>query len=217
MNPDLLKAEEFDRHVAEGTFRLSFVGMSNAGKSYRSKVLQNEEGFLWFHVDGEIQKALKFADMEAISSWIGYPTSATYKDREHRYLELENMFTKQAAKHTNGKNLVFDTTGSVVHLQQDTLQTLKENCLVVHLDVGEASIETMVERFFTEPKPVSWCGYFDMQAGESAEEALRRCYPTLLKERLKQYRSLAHITIPTHQLRDKSGKETLRIIRENLP
>ena len=144
MHSEQLKPEEFDAHIANGTFRLAFVGMSNAGKSYRSKALQDEENFLWYHVDDEIQKALNFKTMGEISEWLGYPVSATYSEREAEYLVRESKFTKKAAMDTNGKNLAFDTTGSVVHLEQKTLDVLKENCLIVHIDVGEDSLEHMI-------------------------------------------------------------------------
>jgi shikimate kinase len=212
----MLTPDELDSHVANGTFRLSFVGMSNAGKSYRSKVLARENDFLWYQVDEEIQKALGFADMGQISTWLGYPSDPTYAEREATYLSLENQFTKQAAQRTNGKNLVFDTTGSVIHLLPETVKVLKENCLVVHLDVGEHSLDAMVEKFFMEPKPVAWCGNFSQEAGESAEDALRRSYPALLRWRLEQYRALAHLTIPAEEMRNKNGIETLNIIKEYL-
>lgn len=211
-----LTPEEFDAHVAAGTLRLSFVGMSNAGKSYRSKVLAKERGFLWYQVDEAIQKALGFATMEEISAWIGYPINAGYKEREAKYLELENTFTREAAMQTGGKNFVFDTTGSVVHLKPETLQVLKDNCLVVHLDIGEGSLDAMVEKFFIEPKPVAWGEYFEVEEGESEEAALRRCYPKLLHDRLHMYRTLAHLNIPAGSLHDVSGNETLEIIKSHL-
>jgi shikimate kinase len=216
MESVLLTPGELDAHVVQGTFRLSFVGMSNAGKSYRSKVLAREKDFLWYQVDEEIQKALEFADMAQISSWLGYPSDPTYAEREATYLELENQFTKQAALETKGKNLVFDTTGSVIHLEAETISILKENCLVIHLDVGEASLDKMVEKFFVEPKPVAWCGNFLQRSGESAQDALRRCYPALLLWRLGEYRKLAHITIPAEEMRDKNAAETLEIIKQHL-
>ncbi len=217
MQSEHLRPEEFDAHLQAGTLRLSFVGMSNAGKSYRSKVLARERDFLWYQVDEEIQKELGFATMGEISAWLGYPASAGYKEREATYLELENKFTREASMKTGGKNFVFDTTGSVVHLQPETIQVLKENCLVVHLDIGEGSLEKMVEKFFIEPKPVSWGEYFVLQEGESEIDALRRSYPVLLQERLRMYRALAHINLPAESLRDTSAEETLAVIRAGLP
>ena len=216
MQTDLLTPSEFDTHVANGTFRLAFIGMSNAGKTYRSRKLYNDLDFLWFHVDREIQKELGFENMEDISEWIGFPSSDTYTEREAKYLELENKHTKLSSMRTDGKNFVFDTTGSVAHLDQDTLDILHENCLIVHLDVGEDSLEEMMERFFSHPKPVAWVGYFNPQQSESEEETLRRSYPKLLTDRLRIYRNLAHLNIPAQKMRDKSAEETLQIIRSYL-
>lgn len=213
MKSERLKPEEFDAHVKNGSCRLALIGMSNGGKSYRSKMLHNELGFLWYHVDEEIQKALGLASIDAIAGWIGYPTSPGYDEREQTYLELENTFTKSASMQTNGKNLVFDTTGSVAQLKQGTLDALRENTLIVHLDIGEDSLERMMERFFTEPKPVAWGEFFSMQPGESDKAALKRCYPILVKERLARYRALAHINVPAKDVYDRSGEETLGVIR----
>lgn len=211
-----LKPQELEAHVENGTFRLAFVGMSNAGKCYRSRVLQNEENFLWYQVDKAIQKALGFKNIGEIASWLGMPTSGTYPKRERQYLELENESTLHASMSAGGKNFVFDTTGSVAHLAQKTVDVLRENCLVVHLDVGEHSLEEMMARFLKEPKPVAWCEYFSVQEGETEREAFRRCYPKLLKDRLATYRSLAHVNVPAASLRDTSGKETIRIIKSHL-
>lgn len=216
MDADSLTPAEFDAHLRAGTFRLAFVGMSNAGKSYRSRALRDELGFYWFQVDEEIQKALGLADMDEISAWLGLPTSEGYAEREVEYLRLENLATRKAAIETGGKNLVFDTTGSVAHLEPSTLTLLKDNCLVVHLDVGEESLEEVMDRFFKKPKPVAWSGYLTREAGESEEDALRRSYPRLLTDRLATYRRLAHVNIPASVVRDTSAQETLDIIKAKL-
>ncbi len=211
-----LSPEEFDAHVQNGTCRLSFIGMSNGGKSYRARVLRDQAGFLLYSVDEEIIKELRFKDMDELSAWLGYPSSAGYAEREATYLELEGKFTKQAAMKTHGRNLVFDTTGSVAQLGAKVLEALDEHTLIVHLDVGEDALETLMELYFTEPKPVAWGEFFSMLPGESEESALRRSYPTLLNERLKRYRALAHVNIETRKLYDASGAETLSLIREHL-
>lgn len=216
MTLEQLRPEEMDAHVRGGTFRLSFIGMSNAGKSYRSKTLHRELGFVWHHIDEMIYKELGFVDMGAISSWLGYPYAEGYAEREQTYLELENTFTKRSALAVESGNLVFDTTGSVVHLRQDTLEALHEHSLMVHLDVGDDSLAAMMEKFFAEPKPVAWCGFFSMEAGEQPQDALKRCYPLLLQERLARYRTLAHLNIPAAEMRDKNAEETLAIIRDYL-
>ena len=216
MQTKLLTPEEFDAHVADRTLRLSLIGMSNCGKSYRSRVLRKEKDFFWYQVDEDIQKELGLDGQEAVSAWLGYPTRVAYAERERRYIELENRFTGRAAMQSLGKNLVFDTTGSVIHLDQSVLGLLRENTLVVHLDVGDESLEQLIEQFFKMPKPVAWSGYFSQETGESEEDALRRCYPILLTERLKRYRGLAHINVRASEVHDRSGDETLAVLRGKL-
>ncbi len=216
MKQALLTAKEFDAHVKNGTCRLSFIGMSNGGKSYRARVLRDQSGFLLYSVDDEIIKELGFKDINEISAWMGYPSSPGYAEREAQYLELEGKFTKQVAMKTHGRNLVFDTTGSVAQLDKKVLEALGEHTLIVHLDVGEDALPTLLERYFKEPKPVAWGEFFTMLPRESEKAALRRSYPTLLNERLARYRALAHVNIPAKELYDKSGNETLDIIRSYL-
>lgn len=216
MQTALLTPEEFDTHVANGTLRLSFIGMSNSGKSYLSRILRDENDFLWYQVDDDIQKALGLVGQEQMSEWLGYPSDERYAERERRYLELENEFMSRAAMSSHGKNFVFDTTGSVVHLAPETHGQLREHTLVVHLDVGEDSVAELLQRFFKNPKPVAWSGFFNRRSGESEEEAVRTSYPALLAERLARYRAIAHLNIGAAELRDKTGPETLALVRKGL-
>lgn len=216
MNTDQLQAHEMDEHLKNGTFRLAFVGMSNAGKSYRSRVLQNELDFFWYEVDANIQGALGIDDMDEISDWLGYPTQDTYQERQREYLAAEEQCTHLEGLDTEGKNLVFDTTGSVIYLSDVAKGWLHEQCLVVNIDVGEDSLDEMVEKYFTHPKPVIWGDAYQPQDGESEEEALRRCYPELLRTRLKAYRDFAHVTIPVTELYDTDAKKTLEVIKQYL-
>lgn len=213
---ELLRPDELDNHVANGSFRLAFVGMSNAGKSYRSRVLQSGLDFFWYEVDACIQKTLGFAQMEEISGWLGFPTSPTYVERADQYLAAEEECTHLAKLDTGGKNLVFDTTGSVIYLSAGTQQWLHDECLIVHIDVGDDSVQELVEQYFAEPKPVMWGDSFDWRADETAEDAMRRCYPELLRTRLIRYRELAHVSIPHEELFDTSAKDTLTAIKHAL-
>ncbi len=215
MDQGALTQTEYDAHIAENTLRIAFVGMSNVGKSYRSKVLRDESDFDWYQVDKEIIKSLGFTTMEEISEWLGLPHTDTYKERERLYLEAEARHTKVDFLDTD-RNLVFDTTGSVIYLQHSTIAWLQENCLIVHLDTDEQSIAPMIKSFFDHPKPVVWNDLYEKRDGESETETLERCYPVLLSDRLEKYRAIAHLNIPATDLYDKSGKETLDIIRSHL-
>jgi shikimate kinase len=214
---DMLTQAEMDTHIRNGTFRLAFVGMSNCGKSYKAKVLVRENDFYWHHVDGEIQTKLGFEDMDDISDWLGYPNNPAYAKNQSTYLESENACTKVDTLDTHNKNLVFDTTGSVINLPTNTLAWLKEHCLIIHLMIQPSDLDMMLERFIKEPKPVIWGDHFKPQEGESDMEIISRCYPNLLEDRLQKYTQLAHINIPAKDLYDNSGDEILDIIKNNLP
>jgi len=66
----LLTGDEMMQHIKQGDFRLAFVGMSNCGKSYKSRILQDNAGFFWYEVDRAIQKSLGFDSMDQIASWM---------------------------------------------------------------------------------------------------------------------------------------------------
>src|SRR3989344_2047283 len=166
-----LTQAEYDAHIANNSLRIAFVGMSDVGKSYRSKVLRDQSGFDWYQVD---------------------------------ILDTD-------------RNLVFDTTGSVIYLEKPTTQWLQENCLIVNLEAGEKYINTMIQKFFEQPKPVVWSGMYVQKRGETQKETLERCFPVLLRDRLKKYRAMAHVNVPATDLYDKSGRETIAIIRSYLP
>lgn len=212
-----LTGEELDRHVGDGTFRLAFIGMSNVGKSYRSRVLHNDLSFFWHHVDEEIQKKLGFIEIDEVSEWLGLPGTSEYDKREKHYITLEEQCTKLDALDTKGKNLVFDTTGSVIYLKKDVLDWLRNECLVIHLDIDEEhALRDMTERFFDHPKPVVWNGRYCMEEGESSQDTIRRCYPKLLEDRLQKYRGFAHLSIPHDEFYNKTAEETLTVIRKHL-
>ncbi len=211
-----LTQAEYDAHIADNSLRIAFVGMSNVGKSYRSKVLRDQSGFDWYQVDKEIIKSLGFSGMEEIAEWLGLPDSPTYEERERIYLDSESKHTKVDFLDTD-RNLVFDTTGSVIYLEKPTTEWLQENCLIVNLEAGEEYIHTMIRKFFEQPKPVVWNGMYVQKERESQKETLERCFPVLLRDRLEKYRAMAHVNVSADDLYDKSGSETIAIIRSHLP
>lgn len=217
MEGTMLKKSEMQSHIDNKTFRLSFIWMSNCGKSYRSKVLSNENDFFWYEVDREIQKGLWFNSMEEISNWMWDSSNEWFIEREKIYLEKEEKYTYLKELDTKWKNLVFDTTWSLIYLSNEAKTWLKDQCLIINIDVWMDSIPHMLERYLEEPKPVSWNGMLTQEPWESKEESLKRCYPKLLEDRLKRYKNFAHITIPAKEFRDLSWIETLELIKKYLP
>lgn len=180
--------------------RLCFIGMSNCGKSTRANQLAQNHQFEVLHVDERIEAALKpeleslgFSGIEGMSSWMGQPFDERFAGNQKRYLELEEQITL-SADFEGSAAAVLDCTGSVININAP--EKLRDRFLVVHFEATEEIVDAMVERYFQCPKPVAWGHTFSQRVGESGEEALRRCYPEMLKIRLEKYRSLAHFSIP---------------------
>jgi len=213
---ELLTKQEFDKHLKDRTLRIAFIGMSNAGKSYRSKVLKNELDFYWYEVDQEISNKLGLKDVTEVAGWMGKPGDSDYEQREAEYADKEAECTYLRDLDTGGKNLVFDTTGSVIYLSDEVKAWLQGQCLVINLDAGEDTIPKMLARYMEHPKPLSWDGFLTRVGDEGEQESLERCYPLLLKDRLKKYREFANINIPASKVYDKTAAETLEVIKSYL-
>lgn len=205
---------EFEARTREGRLRLALIGMSNTGKTTRSQALKSALHFVHFDVDSEIGAELHLVDgTGGLAAWLGYPGSEAYGDRERQYLALEEKYTT----HPRGEsgNAVLDTTGSVVHLSDGAQESLRRNYLVVHLDAGDEAVGRFTERFFAVPKPVVWGEYFSME-GPTVEASLKSSYPRLLKERLKKFRALAHVSIPSETIPLNGGEAILDRIKASL-
>ena len=188
---------------------LSFVGMSGSGKSVLANRLQCELGFKNYSVDDLIVQELhtelpENSDIHSVANWLAEPGTPSHLERETKYLALENRTLKQICEIVEqnshhkialddvNKNIVVDTTGSVVYLPQKTLDRLRELTVVVYLRVDKADLSLMIERYFSDPKPVIWGEIFSTNVSENTNDAIRRCYPKLLAERAAKYEKLAH-------------------------
>jgi len=213
----ILTKDEFDKKLKGKNLRIAVIGMSNIGKSFRSKQLANEKEFELFSVDDKIEKKLGIDGLKKMAIWMGLPFEKRYASAEAKYLAAEAEVMKEA-KPVKGKNCVLDTTGSVVYLPEKVLEKLKRDFFVLHLALVGSMVERMTERFFSRPKPVIWGGMFDKSPKESPEVALRRCYPKWLKFRHEKYKKLADLSISGEfSVSDSiSCDEFLDAIRENL-
>jgi hypothetical protein len=93
------------------------------------------------------------------------------------------------------EGLLIDTTGSVVYTGDEICRRLQSLTTVVYLAVPRAEEETLIARYLTDPKPVLWGDQFVQRPGESAQEAVARCYPQLVAHRKKLYEHYAHRTV----------------------
>ncbi len=209
---------QFQQKYDAGNLRLCFIGMSNIGKSYCSELLRAGFEFDYYEVDEEIQKVLGASGMTDASSWMGYPYEKKYTENEKVYLDLEVKKTSLDLTGVNG-NLVMDTTGSVINLPAATHKWLQDNFLVVSFDVSHTMIDDMMGEFFRSPKTVVWGETFNQKKEEQGMDALRRCYPALLEDRIVRYRELADVTIPGEFSRIKGlqADRLFEILKLSLP
>ena len=189
--------------------RVALVGMSGAGKTFWTKRLA-AGGRPSIGCDDQIEERLKsrlaaggYAGINGVAAWMGWPDSETYAQRESDYLAeeiavLDEVLT-ELERH-RGRELILDTTGSVIYAGNNILMRLRRQMTVVYLAASAKEQEMLIERYLTDPKPVLWRGAFRSKAGEAPRETVARCYPALIAARRQSYEALAHCTVPVAEL-----------------
>ena len=191
---------QFRDRLANDQLRMALVGMSNSGKSTCTNLLAAEMDFAFHEVDEAINESLDIQDMRQAAAWMGYPFEERYAANKKLYLEREAEFTRIPLP--ENRNFVLDTTGSIIYADQSLLDWIRENFLIVGLKVSKELCQTLVDDYFVHPKTVIWGDEFSPRPDEEGIEALKRCYPDLLKNRAIRYRELADIEIPAEVARD---------------
>lgn len=183
---------------------ISLIGMSGSGKSYWSSKLQ-ERGFERFCCDdmieerlGEELKVLGYSGIGDVARWMGQPFEPQYSKTSKRYLDFEGEVVREVLEAVEqpgtSRDIVIDTTGSVIYLADAVLQRLRTKTRIVYLATPDSVKEQMYKLYLEDPKPVIWGDSFSKEGGETDTQALARCYPLLLKYRTARYERLAHIT-----------------------
>jgi shikimate kinase len=181
--------------------KLSLIGMSGAGKSHWAQKLA-VAGLRVISIDDRIENKLApelaaggYCGIEGVAAWMGWPDQPAYREREHKYLtyEIESMGEAlNEIESSAGEGILLDTTGSVVYTGEETCRRLQALTTVVYLAVPLAEEANLIARYLSDPKPVLWGDQFEQRPGESAKEAVARCYPLLIAHRKKLYERLAH-------------------------
>lgn len=221
----LLSKLQFEDLLQSGNLKISLIGMSNVGKTYWSKRL-SDVGFLHVSCDGLIEEKLRreipeFGErgIRGVAHWMGQPHEDGFEERQRKYLEHEASVMREIvhAAREKARNVVIDTTGSVVHAGDDVCATLKEHSLVVYIEVPKGSEQQMLELYLQEPKPVVWEHFFTQTEGEPSKDALARSYLALLDFRAKRFRHYADIVVPRPAMRRKtSSKEIIDCIKNEM-
>jgi hypothetical protein len=210
--------------------RVALVGMSGTGKTFWTKRLATGERPS-IGCDDRIEQRLKprlaaggYTGINGVAAWMGWPDSPTYSEREAEYLAeeisvLDEVLTE--LERNRDRELILDTTGSVIYAGNHILMRLRRQMTVVYLAASAKEQELLIERYLTDPKPVLWRGAFQPKAGEPPKETVARCYPMLIAARRRSYEALAHCTVPVNGLqelsrRDDAAGEFLEKIRERM-
>lgn len=189
---------------------ISLIGMSGAGKSFWTKKLE-EKGFKSYSIDELIESKLEkeliklgHSGLNGVGQWMGQPFEDQYKKTSQTYLSLEEESLQSVLKliEKESKNIVIDTTGSLIYLNKNILNKLAKLAKIIYLKVTPEAIEKQYKLYLQDPKPVIWGDIFNKKRGEENLEALARCYPLLLQYRASRYEKLADITLDVTMLKD---------------
>jgi hypothetical protein len=185
--------------------------MSGTGKSFWTKRLAMA-GHASICCDDRIEQRLRsrleisgYTGINGVASWMGWPDSATYAQREAEYLAeeiatLDEVLTE--LERDRSRELILDTTGSVIYTGNNLLMRLRRQMTIVYLAGTPQEQDLLIERYLNDPKPVLWRGAFQSKQGETPRETVARCYPTLIAARRQSYQALAHCSVPVAELRD---------------
>jgi len=197
--------------------RLALIGMSGSGKSHWAKNLA-ALGCPTMCCDDQIEARLApvlqsggFTGINGVAAWMGWPDSPTYPERESQYLTEEIAVLDHVLSGLENdphRELVLDTTGSVIATGNHTLHRLRRQMTVLYLAASHDEVQLLIQRYLQDPKPVLWQGAFHPRPGETPHQTVVRCYPLLIAARRHSYEALAHITLPTLQTRELSPPGT---------
>lgn len=183
---------------------ISLIGMSGSGKSRWSKKLA-EKGFRRICCDDLIEQDLAsemkkhgIKGIQDVARWMGHPYEEHFERNQSMYLnsEIRNMRKIiDQLKRGVDENIVIDTTGSVIYAGSHIMKSLKKYSLVIYMETPMSSLPEMLRIFMEKPKPVIWKNMFSKYRNETNEEALRRSYPKLLRQRIALYKKYADVVL----------------------
>lgn len=189
--------------------KLSLIGMSGAGKTHWAQKLA-AAGLRVISIDDRIEKKLApelaaggHSGIGGVAAWMGWPDQPSYREREQKYLDSEIESTNETLNEievSSDEGILLDTTGSVVYTGDVICRRLQALTTVVYLAIPAAEEATLIARYLSDPKPVLWGDQFQQRPGESAKDAVARCYPQLIANRKKLYERYAHRVISLARL-----------------
>jgi len=221
-----LSKSQFEKLLKEDRLVLSFIGMSNIGKTYWSKKLQ-DIGFRHFNCDDLIErklapvlKKLGYEGIEDVSRWMGQPYDKRFFANQNKYLSFEKEVMEEIfseVKNNNSGNIIIDTTGSVIHAGKSVIEKLKQYSIVIYIEASENMMEQMFKKYTEEPKPVVFGDIYNQEQSETQLQALSRCYRKLLSLRSALYSECADVVIPHEAIvKDMTIGQFVSLIKQSI-
>ena len=186
---------------------ITLIGLSGSGKSFWARRFAQELGYKRICCDDLIEDKLR-EDLESagingirgVAYWMGQPYEPSFAEHQALYLQHEEQTLIEIAEYLKTKNrekddLIIDTTGSFIYINEAVCNTLRERSTVVYLQVPEVDQDHMFRQYLTDPKPVVWGDAFNVAPGEDHLHALARCYPELVRSRCRRYEDYADLTL----------------------
>lgn len=225
----LLTKKNFQNLLNNQELVITLIGMSNIGKTTWAKKLALEQGFKHIDFDYLLSKKLQKElqkdqyNIADLADWLGQPYEERFPSREAKLKELEKEVTEEVLETLNSSaektNIVLDTPGSVIYTGEETCLKIRTNSLILYIEATEHMLESMLADYFACPKPIIWNNMFQREKSEDDVNALKKCYPELLKSRHKLYKKYADLSIPYPQLdcMSKNAKDFFESISLHLP
>ncbi len=192
--------------------RLALIGMSGSGKTFWANRLA-EAAFPRVSCDERIEARLRgelgtarLRGIGGVAAWMGWPDHPAYQEREAKYLEAEIAAMNDVLddlERDMSRELVLDTTGSIIYTGEAIRNRLRRQMTVVYLAASAEEQSLLAERYLSDPKPVLWRDAYRPLPAESPRETVARCYPVLIDRRHRLYETYAHCTLPMRELHDR--------------
>jgi hypothetical protein len=208
----------------QAPLRIALIGMSGTGKTFWTRRLALA-GHPSICCDDCIEQRLRphlqgggYSGINGVASWMGWPDSPTYAQREAEYLAEEIAALDEVLsdlERNPSRELILDTTGSVIYTGNNLLLRLRRQMTVVYLAATPHQQQLLIQRYLGDPKPVLWRGAFQPRKNETPGETVARCYPILIAARRQSYEALAHCSIPVAELRESDLDAATFLARVN--
>lgn len=184
--------------------RIALIGMSGVGKTYWATRLATL-GFDAFHCDDRIgarlsaELARDLSTLEAMGTWMGMPYEEGFREREAHYLALEREALLEAIQLADARpderNLLLDTTGSVVYMAEALLRQVRRSFTLVYLAITPTVHQAMLAAYMRRPRALVWGDAFVQSPHTSPTTALRESYRRLITQREARYEALCDLKI----------------------